>query len=94
MTIDSEGCLWVALWGGWAVRRYAPDGTLLASVAMPCANVTKVAFGGTDLATAFVTTARVGLSDAELADQPLAGGLFAFDAPAPGVPLPAVRLAR
>lgn len=92
VTVDAEGCLWVALWGGWQVRRYAPDGALLAQVALPCANVTKVAFGGEDLRTAFVTTARVGLSDAALAAQPLAGGLFAFDAPAPGLPLTPVRL--
>lgn len=94
VTVDSEGCLWVALWGGWGVRRYAPNGSLLAIVTLPCANCTKVAFGGPDLRTAYVTTARVGLSDEALADQPLAGGLFAFDAPAPGNPLPAVRLAR
>ena len=93
VTIDSEGCLWVALWGGWQVRRYAPDGSLLATVKLPCANVTKVAFGGPDLRTAYVTTARVGLSDADLRAQPLAGGLFAFDAPAPGVALPGVRFA-
>ncbi|WP_254603018.1 SMP-30/gluconolactonase/LRE family protein [Sphingomonas bacterium] len=93
-SIDSEGCVWVALWGGWQVRRYGPDGTLLATVAFPCANVTKVAFGGPDLRTAFVTTARAGLSDVELAAQPLAGGLFAFDAPVPGIPITPVRIAR
>ena len=93
-SIDSEGCVWVALWGGWQVRRYAPDGTLLATVALPCANVTKVGFGGPDLRTGFVTTARAGLSAEELAAQPLAGGLFAFDAPAPGVAITPVRMAR
>lgn len=92
VTLDSEGCLWVGLWGGWQARRYAPDGALLAVVAMPCANVTKVAFGGPDLRTGYVTTARAGLSEADLHGQPLAGGLFAFDAPAPGVTLPELRL--
>jgi len=91
VTIDSEGCLWVALWGGWQVRRYAPDGALLATVALPCANVTKIAFGGPDLRTAYVTTARTGVSDVDLEAQPLAGGLFAFDAPAPGLVLPGVK---
>ncbi len=91
VTIDSEGCLWVALWGGWGVRRYAPDGALLATVSLPCANVTKIAFGGPDLRTAYATTARAGLSPADLEAQPLAGGLFAFDAPAPGLPASAVR---
>lgn len=92
VTVDSEGCVWVGLWGGWQARRYAPDGTLIATVAMPCANVTKVTFGGPDLRTGYVTTARKGLSEAELNGQPLAGGLFAFDAPAPGVALPEVKL--
>lgn len=92
VSIDSEGCLWVALWGGWEARRYAPDGTLVARVSIPCAQVTKVAFGGPGLRTGYVTTARVGLSDAQMADQPLAGGLFAFDAPAPGLPLTPARV--
>lgn len=92
VVLDSEQCLWVALWDGWGVRRYAPDGRLLLHVDLPCARVTKLAFGGDDLRTAFVTTARVGLDDAALAAQPLAGGLFAFEAPVAGLPLPAVRL--
>ena len=86
VTIDSQDCLWVALWGGWCVRRYAPDGELLLSVPIPCAQVTKVAFGGDALRTAFVTTARLGLSAQQLRTQPAAGGLFAFPAPAPGLP--------
>ena len=90
VSVDSEGCLWVALWGGWSARRYDATGAWVATVALPCAQVTKVAFGGPDLRTAYVTTARIGLSDEDLAGQPLAGGLFAFEAPAPGRPLPAV----
>ena len=86
VVIDAEGCLWVALWGGWAVRRYAPDGELLLTVPMPCAQPTKVAFGGDQLRTAYVTTATIGLDDTDRARQPLAGGLFAFEAPAPGLP--------
>lgn len=92
VTIDSEDCLWVGLWGGAAARRYSPAGELLAVVRFPCANVTKVAFGGSDLRTAFATTARIGLSDSERAAQPLAGGLFRFEAPAPGVAPTPVRL--
>ena len=92
VVIDAEDCLWVALWDGWAVRRYAPDGTLLLHIPMPCARPTKVAFGGPDLTTAYVTSARVGLSEAQLASQPLAGSLFAFAAPAPGRVLPEVLL--
>jgi sugar lactone lactonase YvrE len=93
VVIDSEDCLWVSLWDGWALRRYAPDGSVLQHITLPCARVTKVAFGGHDLRTAFVTTARVGLDRAALAAQPEAGGLFAFDAPAPGRPPRAVKVA-
>ena len=89
---DAEDCLWVALWDGWGVRRYAPDGTLLLHVPLPCARVTKIAFGGADFRTAYVTTARIGLDAAALAHQPLAGSLFAFAAPVAGRLLPQVRL--
>ncbi|WP_375286467.1 SMP-30/gluconolactonase/LRE family protein [Sphingomonas sp.] len=79
---DAEGCLWVALFGGWGVRRYDPAGTLMVTVRFPVANVTKMAFGGEGLRTAYATTARKGLDAAALAAQPHAGDLFAFD---PGV---------
>jgi xylono-1,5-lactonase len=92
VVLDSEGCLWVALWDGWGVRRYSPDGLLLMTVDLPCARVTKIALGGPDLRTAYVTTARVGLSAADLAKQPLAGSLFAFDATVAGLPIPLIRL--
>ncbi|MBU6207942.1 MAG: SMP-30/gluconolactonase/LRE family protein, partial [Alphaproteobacteria bacterium] len=91
--VDAEDCLWVALWDGWGVRRYSAEGKLLMHVPLPCARVTKVALGGADLRTAYVTTARIGLSANECMQQPLAGSLFAFEAPAPGRPLPQVRLA-
>jgi sugar lactone lactonase YvrE len=93
IVVDAEDCLWVALWDGWGVRRYAPDGALLLHVAFPCARVTKIALGGPDLRTAYATTARIGLDEAALAEQPLAGSLFAFEAPAPGRVLPSVCLA-
>lgn len=85
-TVDSEGCLWTGLFGGWAVRRYAPDGSLLQTIRFPVANITKIAFGGADLMTAYATTAAKGLDAAEQKEQPLAGGLFCFEAPAPGLP--------
>jgi sugar lactone lactonase YvrE len=78
MAIDCEDKLWVAHWGGWAVRRWCPlSGTLLAEVPVPAAQVTSCAFGGDDLSCLFITTARIGLSEAALADQPMAGSLFA-----------------
>ena len=92
VVIDAEGCLWVALWGGWAVRRYDPDGALMGTVRVPCAQPTKIAFGGPGLMTAYVTSARTGLDAHALARQPLAGALFAFAAPAPGLPPHRLRL--
>jgi sugar lactone lactonase YvrE len=83
--VDQEGCVWIALWGGWGVRRYSPEGNLLATVRLPCANVTKIAFGGPGLRTAYATTAWKGLSQEARAAQPLAGDLFSFEAPAPGL---------
>ena len=82
--VDEEGCLWIALWGGSAVRRYSSEGRLLATVRLPCTQVTKVAFGGPQLRTAYVTTAWKGLTSAQRAAQPLAGDLFSFEAPAAG----------
>jgi sugar lactone lactonase YvrE len=92
ITVDAQACLWVGLWGGWCVRRYSPAGELLLEVPIPCAQVTKLAFGGEALRTAYVTTARTGLDQDALRAQPLAGALFAFDAPAPGLPAQAVAL--
>ncbi len=82
---DAEGCLWTGLFAGWGVRRYAPDGRLLATVRFPCANITKIAFGGEDLRTVYATTAWKGLSAEERARQPLAGGLFRFESDVPGL---------
>ena len=82
--VDREGCLWTGLFGGWSARRYSPQGRLLQIVRFPVANVTKLAFGGADFTTVYATTARKGLDAAALAAQPLAGGLFRFEASAPG----------
>lgn len=84
-TIDAEGCLWVGLWGGWAVQRFSPTGTLLHTLELPVANCTKPAFGGPGLQTLYITTAWKGLTQAEREQQPLAGNLFAAPAPVAGV---------
>jgi sugar lactone lactonase YvrE len=84
--VDAEGCVWVALFGGWAARRYSPAGELLQTVRFPVAQVTKIAFGGADRMTAYATTARTGLSASGLVDQPLAGDLFRFPLTTPGLP--------
>ena len=84
LTVDSQGTLWVGVFNGGCVRRFRPDGDDDGVIALPCSHVTKLAFGGPDLRTAFVTTARKGLSSRVLAAQPLAGGLFAFRVDVPG----------
>ena len=86
MAVDSTGHLWIALLGAGRVERYAPSGQLVDAVRFPCANITKIAFGGADLRTAYVTTAWKGLTEAQRAAQPLAGGLFAFRVDTPGLP--------
>ncbi len=79
LTVDEEGGIWVALWDGGAIRRYRSDGTLLATVRIPVDRPTSCAFGGRDLGSLFVTTARVGLDEATLARQPDAGRVFRID---------------
>ena len=85
MAVDADGFVWIALFGGWRIDRFAPDGELVASIRFPCSNITKLAFGGDDLRTAYVTTARKGLSPEELERQPLAGALFTFRSDTPGL---------
>lgn len=76
LTVDAEGFLWLALWGGGAVRRYAPDGTLDRVVPVPAGQVTKPAFGGTGLSELYITSAWEGLSTVERQAQLLAGSVF------------------
>lgn len=76
MTIDRDGFLWVALWGGSCVRRYAPDDTLDACVRVPVAQVTSCAFGGPGLDDLYITSAGDGLTSDGWSVQPQAGGLF------------------
>ncbi|WP_247599410.1 SMP-30/gluconolactonase/LRE family protein [Sphingomonas sp. PAMC26645] len=89
---DSEGGVWVGFFGGWAARRFAPDGTCTDIVRFPVANITKIALGGPDGRTAYATTAAKGLDDEALAAQPLAGNLFTFRVAIPGVPVEPVTL--
>ncbi|MBS1052199.1 SMP-30/gluconolactonase/LRE family protein [Gluconobacter kondonii] len=89
---DSEGTLWCGVWGGSRVMRFRPDGTALPSIPMPVTNVTKVAFGGDDLKTVFVTTARKGLDAETLTKEPQAGSLFVFRTDVAGAPQQVFRL--
>jgi sugar lactone lactonase YvrE len=91
-TIDSEGCVWISLYAGWEARRYSPGGELIGCVRFPVANITKLAFGGDDLRTAYATTARQMLSADAIAAQPQIGDLFSFRVEVPGIACPLVRL--
>ena len=87
MTIDAEGNLWIAHWGGYAVRCWCPrTGACLQKIDLPCAQPTSCCFGGPDFKRLFITTARMGLSPEELAAQPLAGSVFFCDLETHGFP--------
>ncbi len=77
MCIDAEGMLWVALWGGFAVKRFNPfTGALLATIELPVPNITSCTFGGENLDQLFITSARSMLTDKQLAQYPLSGNSF------------------
>ena len=73
MTVDAEGGLWVALWGGSAVHHYSPAGELLDTLALPVTQVSACTFGGPDLDELYITTSAEGLPQGA---QPQAGALF------------------
>jgi sugar lactone lactonase YvrE len=76
LVVDAEGFIWLALWQGAAVHRYAPNGRLNRVVNLPVSLVTKCAFGGPDLDDLYITTARIGLDEAGQACELPAGGVF------------------
>jgi sugar lactone lactonase YvrE len=76
LTVDADGCVWVAMWAGAALRRFTPAGKPDVMLPVPVARPTSCAFGGPDLADLYVTTASIGLSDSARAAQPLAGRLL------------------
>jgi sugar lactone lactonase YvrE len=81
LTVDADGCVWVALWDGGAVRRYTPGGELDRVITLPTPRVTACAFGGPDLSDLYITTARVGLD----APHPVAGSLLVVPGAGKGV---------
>lgn len=85
-TCDAQGAVWLGFFGGSAARRFAPDGTMTHEVRFPVSNITKVALGGADGYTAYATTARQGLTEAQRAAEPLAGDLFTFRVEVPAPP--------
>lgn len=89
---DAEGFLWSARWGGNCVVRHAPDGSIDRVVEVASAHVSCPALGGKDLKTLYLTTARQGLDEAQLAADPHAGGIYAIDVDVPGRPDPLIVL--
>jgi sugar lactone lactonase YvrE/DNA-binding IclR family transcriptional regulator len=80
LATDVDGSLWIAVWDGWRVERYSSDGRLTRTIRLPVPRPTSVAFGGADLKTLYITTARARLDPESLAAAPLSGALFAIDA--------------
>ncbi|MEG3791595.1 SMP-30/gluconolactonase/LRE family protein [Lysobacter sp. CCNWLW3] len=87
LAIDAQGHLWCAMWDGWAVRRYAPDGTLERTIDLPVPRPSSCAFGGEDLKTLYITSARIRLSATQLAAAPLSGSILAVQVEVPGAPV-------
>lgn len=90
-TVDSEGCLWVAHWGGAEVVRYTPDGRRDRVIDVPVSQPSCVCFGGAQRDLLFVTSARVGLAPQALAQQPHAGDVLVYRVGASGVDEPEYR---
>lgn len=88
LTVDSDGYVWAALWDGGAIRRYAPDGRLAETIQLPVPRPTSCAFGGPDLSTLFITSARDGLDERTLREAPLSGSVLALETAATGTPEP------
>ncbi len=87
MCVDSEGCLWVAFFGGFGVQRFSPDGEWLETVMTPGSpQTTCCCFAGPDLDTLYITTAAQPLAGVSVDGQPNAGALFAADVDATGMP--------
>jgi sugar lactone lactonase YvrE len=91
-TVDADGCLWLARYGGGCVARITPAGAVDRVIELPVSQVTSCAFGGDDLGTLYVTSARQRLSAAELAAQPHAGAVFALRPGVRGLPEPMCTL--
>lgn len=90
--VDSMDHVWTGMYFGGCVARFTPEGKLDCTIAMPARDITKMAFGGHDLSTGFVTTATKNMSESDMAERPLAGSLFAFSAPIAGFAQPRARL--
>lgn len=87
-TVDAEGCIWNAQWGGGRLVRYSPEGDIIREILLPVTNPTCVGFGGADWKTLFITSATFQLNEQQRAAEPHAGSLFAVDLDVGGLPEP------
>lgn len=90
--VDAEDHVWTGLYLGAKVARFSPDGKLAATVTLPARDVTKMALGGPDLKTAYVTTATKNMDEAAFRQFPHSGSLLSFASPVAGIPIPPVKL--
>jgi sugar lactone lactonase YvrE len=91
LCVDEEGCIWVAVWGGYEVRRYAPTGAVVARVSVATAQPSCCALGGANGTTLYVTTAQENMAASQLDKEPDAGRLFAVNVGVTGQPLDTYR---
>jgi sugar lactone lactonase YvrE len=85
LAVDSEGFIWSARWDGWKITRYDLEGKVEREIPVPVGRPTSCAFGGPGLKNLYITSARVGLSETELREQPLAGDLFVLETDVKGM---------
>jgi sugar lactone lactonase YvrE len=90
-TVDREGCLWQASFGGHRVTRFSPEGDILEVLEMPVPNITSCTFGGANLDTLYITTARCLINDDDLRKYPMAGSLFSYKPGVKGLPTPTFK---
>jgi sugar lactone lactonase YvrE len=92
LAVDMDGCVWLAVWGGSRVIQISPQGRIIEEHHFPVAQPSSCAFGSDG--TLFVTSARAGISEAELLNQPLAGSLFTLSTSTTGVPVAGFKESR
>jgi sugar lactone lactonase YvrE len=85
LTVDADGFIWSAVWDGWRIVRYDPDGKVEREIKMPVQRPTSCMFGGANLDELYFTSSRAGFSEPDLQAQPLAGGLFRLKTSVKGI---------
>ncbi len=86
LAVDRDGCIWSAMWDGWCIIRFDPQGKEMRRVMMPVQRPTSCTFGGEDLTTLYITTASVGLSEVEIQNSFYSGDLFSLRVDTSGLP--------